>query len=418
MSGALRRASHARLRSPDEPAEPGGKPRRSLERTKESRPSGNRPRILMVATNAYPAIGGVETHLHEVCPRIVRAGFDVTILATDRTGDLPECEDQGGVQVRRVPAWPRNRDYYVAPAVYSTIRTGDWDLVHMHGYHTFVAPLALLAATRSRIPTVLTFHSGGHGSRVRNRLRTLHLLALRPLLRRAGCLIAVSQFEMAVMPAKLRLARSRFALIPNGASMERPVDAGPPDEEPLILSVGRLEKYKGHHRVINAFPHVVAELPSARLQIVGAGPEEEALRKLAASLGVAERVTIGRIDSHDRASMARLMSRSSLVVLLSEYEANPVAVMEALGMGCRVLVADTSGLSEFAARGLARAVPLHSQPRETARAIVEQIATQAPGPVALPGWDACAAGLVAVYRSVLGLHPAGDARVTRRPLRS
>ncbi|MFN8528578.1 MAG: hypothetical protein U0670_08200 [Anaerolineae bacterium] len=40
--------------------------------------------------------------------------------------------------------------------------------------------------------------------------------------------------------------------------------------------------------------------------------------------------------------MSRLLARASLVVLFSEYEAHPVAVMEALSLRRPVLVADTS----------------------------------------------------------------------------
>jgi glycosyltransferase involved in cell wall biosynthesis len=99
--------------------------------------------------------------------------------------------------------------------------------------------------------------------------------------------------------------------------------------------------------------------------------------------------------------MATLLASASLVTLLSEFEANPVAVMEALALGRRVLVADTSGLSELARRGLARAIPLESSPNETARAIVEQLRSPEPAPFDLPSWDRCASALIDVYRTAL-----------------
>jgi glycosyltransferase involved in cell wall biosynthesis len=265
-----------------------------------------------------------------------------------------------------------------------------------------VAPLALFAATRAHIPYVVTFHSGGHGSRFRNRIRTIQALALRPLLSNARALIAVSEFEAQMFRHKLRLSKSRFVTIPNGASMDMPThDPGPPELGVLILSVGRLEKYKGHQRVIAALPHVLAQEPSARLRIVGAGPYEESLRQLARSYGVADRVEIGRVDPQDRQGMARLLVRASVVALLSEYEANPVAVMEALALRRRVLVADTSGLTELARRGLARAISLESGPEETARAILDQIAADPPPDFKLPSWDECAAQIAEVYRNCL-----------------
>ena len=48
-----------------------------------------------------------------------------------------------------------------------------------------------------------------------------------------------------------------------------------------------------------------------------------------------------------REGMAALLCSAAAIVLLSEYEAHPVAVMEALAMRRRVVVTDCSGLSEM-----------------------------------------------------------------------
>jgi hypothetical protein len=104
-------------------------------------------------------------------------------------------------------------------------------------------------------------------------------------------------------------------------------------------------------------------------------------------------------------------------VLLSEAESHPVAVMEALLLERPVLVADTSGLSELAQRGLARAVPLDCPPAETAQAMLEQLhQPRAPGPMRLPTWDDCAQSLLDLYRSVVAGtgRPAGAASAAWR----
>ncbi|HEX7881341.1 MAG TPA: glycosyltransferase, partial [Afipia sp.] len=128
-------------------------------------------RILMVAARCYPFVGGIETHIQEVGPRLVARGYSVDVLTTDPSGKLPIEENVRGMCVRRVPAWPRDLDLYVAPQVYTAIRRGTWDLIHFQGYNTFVSPIGLLAAVRSGAPFVLTFHSGGHSSRLRNAVR-------------------------------------------------------------------------------------------------------------------------------------------------------------------------------------------------------------------------------------------------------
>jgi glycosyltransferase involved in cell wall biosynthesis len=90
-------------------------------------------------------------------------------------------------------------------------------------------------------------------------------------------------------------------------------------------------------------------------------------------------------------------------VLFSEYEAHPVAVMEALSLRRPVLVSDTSGLRELAANGLCRAVARDAGPRELAAAMAEELKADREVPdLALPDWDACAQALSDVYRDVLG----------------
>jgi len=364
---------------------------------------GGSMRVLQVTARYFPYMGGVETHVYEVSRRMAAAGLGVIVLTSDPSGKLTVRETVEGVRIRRVRAWPANRDYYFAPGIYREIMRGDWDIIHCQCYHTLVTPIAMLAAIRSRTPFVLTFHSGGHSSGLRSAVRGIQRAVLRPLLARADKLIGVSNFEADFFRAHLHLPRSRFTVIQNGSHLPRLQSASQPKRDPdLILSVGRLERYKGHHRAIAALPRILQTRPSARLRIVGTGPYEKQLRELAQRLGVGGRVEIGAIPPGDRAGMAELLARASLVVLFSEYEAHPVSVMEAVAMGCPVLVTDTSGLGELARRGLVRAVPPASRDEQIARAVVSELdhpLERAAGD--LPTWEGCAADLVALYRSVL-----------------
>jgi glycosyltransferase involved in cell wall biosynthesis len=371
-------------------------------------PRGRRAFRLLVATPRYlPLLGGVENHVYQVTQRLVRAGVQVTVLTADPGGKLEPFEWMEGVAVWRVRAWPAQRDYYFAPGIYQAIRHGRWDLVHCQSYHTFVAPLAMLGALRAHIPYLVTFHGGGHSSRLRHGARGIQIQMLRPLLSRAARLVAVANFEVEQFGARLGLPRDRFVVIPNGCDLPEP--ASPSGAEAwqdgpgtLILSVGRLERYKGHQRILAALPAILARRPDATLRILGEGPYEPALRRLAQQLGVADRVAIGAIPPRDRGAMRALLGRASLVTLLSEYETHPLAVLEAISLQCPALVADTSGLRELADRGLARAIPLESTPEQIAAAALHQLEQPLiPAPIALPTWDACATALLSLYHSVL-----------------
>jgi glycosyltransferase involved in cell wall biosynthesis len=208
---------------------------------------------------------------------------------------------------------------------------------------------------------------------------------------------------MVLFGDQLGIPRDHFVTIPNGADMPPPPRREiVSDGRQVIASVGRLERYKGHQRVLAALPDILKAEPSAFLWIAGTGPYEAQLRAQANRLGVADRVDIRAIPAGEREAMAAELSRVALVVLLSDYETLPIAVLEGLALGRPALVADTSGMSELAERGLARAIPLESTPAEVAQAVLAQLRDPlVPHDVRLPSWDECAASLETLYASIV-----------------
>jgi glycosyltransferase involved in cell wall biosynthesis len=259
------------------------------------------------------------------------------------------------------------------------------------------------AALRASLPYVVTFHAGGHSSPLRQRLRPLQLATIRPLLARADRLIALASFEVEEYMLRLRLARERFAVIPNGTDLPALDTVSIPHREPALLaSVGRLERYKGHHRVLRALPHVLEHRPDAHLRIIGSGPYEDALRDLADTLGLTDHVEILAIPPEERELMASELARVTLVVSLSEFETQPLAALEALSAGCRLVVAERPGLQSLADDGFARAIRLDSSPADIAAVILEELERPPIShPPTLPTWDDCAGSLIELYESVL-----------------
>jgi glycosyltransferase involved in cell wall biosynthesis len=358
-------------------------------------------RLLFVTPRYAPLIGGVETHVERVAGRLVEDGLDVNVLTTN-PGHLQPEEERRGVKIYRVRAWPARGDLYLAPDIYRMIHSQKWDLVHVQSYHTLVAPLAMAAALQAGLPYVVTFHGGGHSSRFRNALRRGQHFTLRPLLKRAERLVAVAEFEIAYFASRLGISEDKFVLIPNGADLPSVPDAPLSGKNgTTIASVGRLERYKGHHRILAALPHILRRRPDTRLWIAGTGPYAGELRRQAEQLGVVEQVEIRAVPPGERERMARELSQVDLVVLLSEYETHPIAVIEALSLGRPVLVADTSGLGELSRKGWARAVPLNSSPEQVAEAVLLQLEQPlVPAELDLFTWEDCASQLLGLYRSI------------------
>jgi glycosyltransferase involved in cell wall biosynthesis len=356
----------------------------------------------MVTARFPPFIGGVETHVFEVARRLSAMSVAVTVITTNPRRDLPMRDEVAGIPVRRVAAWPSGGDLYFAPGIASWIQRGQFDLIHVQGYHTLVAPLAMAAAASRQIPYVVTLHSGGHSSGIRNAVRPLQTALLGPLLRHARRVIAVSEFESRLFQGRLRLTRERFAVIPNGADFSPPPPMATAGREALIVSIGRLERYKGHHRAIAALPFIIHQIPEARLLIVGSGPFEGRLRRMADERGLADRVDIRSVPADRRSEMAALLSRAGLVTLLSEYESQGIGVMEALAMGAPVLVADSSALADLGTRGLVDTVSLSASDMEIADAATRtMLAGPAQTAPTLPTWDEAAESLLSLYREVV-----------------
>lgn len=382
-------------------------------------------KILMVSARFSPFVGGTEIHTGQVASELVRRGHQVTVLTTDLSGSLPETEVIDGVEVVRIPAYPRSSDLYFAPKMRRWIPSRSWDVVHVQGYHTAVAPMALQVAQAADIPTMLTFHSGGHSSRLRNLLRPLQVAFLRRYLVRANALIGVSKFEAELFSKRMRVGADRIQIIPNGIDRPTktqiaPVEATEPDPNPvtegfspddrIILSAGRLVRYKGHHRIIRAMPKILEAEPRARLLILGEGPYEKTLRRMVDQLNIGDRVTFDSVPSHHRDRLDDLFATASVAVVLSDYESHGMVAHEAIDAGLPLVVVDRSALSEIAASGEARAVPPRASRQEVAEIVLrclsenaDQSATSNPSSASRgETWASITDRIEAIYYNVVG----------------
>lgn len=115
-----------------------------------------------------------------------------------------------------------------------------------------------------------------------------------------------------------------------------------------ILSVGRLISEKGFDLLIRGFATVTEQVsPSLKLTIVGSGPEDDRLHKLAHSLGVAPKIAFtGRLSRED--VYHRLWS-ADVFALCSRTEGFCNSVVEAMAAGLPIVVTPAGALPEVVA---------------------------------------------------------------------
>jgi glycosyltransferase involved in cell wall biosynthesis len=113
-----------------------------------------------------------------------------------------------------------------------------------------------------------------------------------------------------------------------------------PADRLLILNVGRLVEQKNQDVLIEA----LARVPQAHLALAGGGQKHDAYRRLAASLGIADRVQIlGPLPPGD---IADLYTAADLFALPSVWETFGLAAVEASMTGLPLVVSDLAALRE------------------------------------------------------------------------
>lgn len=313
--------------------------------------------VLMVAPRFVPEVGGLETHVYEVATGLVNRGHRVT-LATQappaviaRDGRL---ERSGRLVVHRfrlpIPSLPDVPAPGLVAALPALARTAD--VVHAHGYHALPALASMLSAGRT--PGVLTLHYHGTGhTALRARLHTLYRPVGAAMVHRAAALIAVSQAERTLIGQHFGdVAFQRAVVIPNGVRSD-PAARPYATSGSVVLTIGRLERYKRVDLLIRA----MALLPTeARLVVVGDGPARPDLTKLADALALSERVTfLGRVDASE---LSRWRATASVFATASAHEAFGITFAEALAAGLPAVASDLPSHRELAGSAQhARIVP-------------------------------------------------------------
>lgn len=104
-----------------------------------------------------------------------------------------------------------------------------------------------------------------------------------------------------------------------------------------FLSVGRFTPgHKGFDILLKAFAQFAARESRWTLEIVGEGVEEVAMRELAATLGVTDRVKFCRFTP----DIQRHYAGASVYVLSSRWEGQPLVLVEAMAHGLPVIASD------------------------------------------------------------------------------
>jgi len=187
-----------------------------------------------------------------------------------------------------------------------------------------------------------TYRKVGYSSSV-SFLKALAFFAIVRMLRKSDACIAVSNFTARTL-VQLGIASGKIVVSGNGVDLEfiQKFKAGRKKWDAVF--VGRVAKEKGVFDILEAWREVVLEKGSARLLVVGSGPDLQGVRAVVDESGLLDNVVVrGRVGD---AEMYALMKAGRVFVFPSRFEGWGLAVAEALACGLPVVCYDIPALRE------------------------------------------------------------------------
>lgn len=313
-----------------------------------------------------PQAGGAETHLHEIFGRLARRGHSVTLLASGWEGAAPR-DRLDGIEVHRSgsrysfsTAAPRYYRQHLAAAGYDVVVDA-------------LNKVPLFSPLWAREPVVLLVHHLFGRTAFQEAplpVAAMTWLLERPLARayRGVPVQAISRSTADDLVAR-GLRREMIEVIYPGIDLGffTPDAAVPRFAEPTFLYLGRLRRYKGVDRVLEAVARLVGEGVPARLIVAGKGDQEPALRALAASLGLDSRVEFTGFVSEER--KRELFRRAWVNVFPSPKEGWGITNLEAAGCATPTVASDSPGLRESVVDGVTGVLVPHGDVARLADAL-------------------------------------------------
>lgn len=306
---------------------------------------------MVVVWEFPPGPGGIGQHAFGVATALRQTGYETAVVTSGDYAEPDEIREfdrmNSDLGIKRVYGSGLSKLYRRLRTATAVARTMRPNYVFLSGRAGlwFAFPFRLILGKRSVIVAFL------HGSEVKPRkqwVRAMNQLSLRYV----TFVVCVSSFTRGLLPEKI-LRSMDVRVVPNGLPLRLMPQTDLPSlpsiskrGTPRLLTVGRISRRKGQHRVVRAMPHLIRIWPDIHYHIVGLDDAKSTIINVANELGVLNHITIHGVLK-DRESLYRAFCSADLFIMLSESQKDG----DVEGFGIAILEANYFGLPAIGAKG-------------------------------------------------------------------
>jgi len=325
-------------------------------------------KVLMLSWEYPPRIvGGLSRHVYGLSNALASLGIDVKVITC--CSDIAPDEKNKNLEVYRVPSKIIDTPDFLSWIYFLNLNfirksieiyeRDNFDIIHAHDWLSAFAGYTLKHSLKK--PLVSTIHATEYGRNqgiYTREQKFIHDIEWW-LTYESWRVIVCSNSMKEEVKNLFSLPEDKIDIIPNGIDV-KDLDSGDinleeirkkyaPNDEKIVLFIGRMYFQKGPEYLLRSIPIVLSKFPKTKFIFIGTGDMLEQLKREAYELGVQENtIFTGFIEDNLRNAILKV---SDICVFPSIYEPFGIVALEAMALEKPVIASNTGGFSEIIESG-------------------------------------------------------------------
>lgn len=230
-------------------------------------------------------------------------------------------------------------DLSIVYNIYKIIKEYQIDIIHTHLYSfQYAVPASIIAGAHVRIHTVHNIATKEFSYPKRKIAKFFYKYCnLKP--------VSISPIISNTIEVEYGIRREHIAMIFNGIDLKNCIkkDSYEIGKKFKFIHIGRMSYQKNHDIILQAAKKMKDENRSFIIYLIGAGEEEQRIRRISEELNINDVVSFCGLQSN----VYPKLHESDCFILPSLYEGMPVSLVEAMGTGLPIIASAVGGIPDM-----------------------------------------------------------------------